>query len=187
MGKISQLEPKEVFHFFEEICQIPHGSGNVEQISDYLVDFAKARNLEYVQDELKNVVIIKEASAGYEAQEPILLQGHMDMVAVKKPGCTRDMTKEGLDLEVDGDYLLARDTTLGGDDGIAVAYAPVSYTHLDVYKRQAPCSAWRRRWGLRCPAAHWHRPPCGISFPWQGGRGGKSWSLWKKISGRIKY
>ena len=123
MGKISQLEPKEVFHFFEEICQIPHGSGNVEQISDYLVDFAKARNLEYVQDELKNVVIIKEASAGYEAQEPILLQGHMDMVAVKKPGCTRDMTKEGLDLEVDGDYLLARDTTLGGDDGIAVAYA----------------------------------------------------------------
>ena len=123
MGKISQLEPKEVFHFFEEICQIPHGSGNVEQISDYLVDFAKARNLEYVQDELKNVVIIKEASAGYESQEPILLQGHMDMVAVKKPGCTRDMTKEGLDLEVDGDYLLARDTTLGGDDGIAVAYA----------------------------------------------------------------
>ncbi len=123
MGKISQLEPKEVFHFFEEICQIPHGSGNVEQISDYLVDFAKARNLEYVQDELKNVVIIKEASAGYESQEPILLQGHMDMVAVKKPGCTKDMTKEGLDLEVDGDYLLARDTTLGGDDGIAVAYA----------------------------------------------------------------
>ena len=123
MGKISQLEPKEVFHFFEEICQIPHGSGNVEQISDYLVDFAKARKLEYVQDELKNVVIIKEASAGYESQEPILLQGHMDMVAVKKPGCTKDMTKEGLDLEVDGDYLLARDTTLGGDDGIAVAYA----------------------------------------------------------------
>ena len=123
MGKISQLEPKEVFHFFEEISQIPHGSGNVEQISDYLVDFAKARNLEYVQDELKNVVIIKEASAGYESQEPILLQGHMDMVAVKKPGCTKDMTKEGLDLEVDGDYLLARDTTLGGDDGIAVAYA----------------------------------------------------------------
>ena len=141
MGKISQLEPKEVFHFFEEICQIPHGSRNVEQISDYLVDFAKARNLEYVQDELKNVVIIKEASAGYESQELILLQGHMDMVAVKKPGCTRDMTKEGLDLEVDGDYLLARDTTLGGDDGIAVCAGHSGFRQL----RASPSGGYHNR------------------------------------------
>ena len=68
MSKVSQLEPKSVFHFFEEICEIPHGSGNVERISNYLVDFAKERNLAYFQDELKNVVIIKEATAGYEKE-----------------------------------------------------------------------------------------------------------------------
>ena len=123
MSILSQKEPKEVFRFFEEICGIPHGSGNIEQISNYLADFAKERNLFCIQDEVKNIIIIKEATEGYENEEPVLIQGHMDMVAVKTPGCTKDMTKEGLDLEIDGDYLSARDTTLGGDDGIAVAYA----------------------------------------------------------------
>lgn len=123
MSKVSQLEPQNVFHFFEEICGIPHGSGNVEKISDYLVDFARERKLACFQDELKNVVIIKEATAGYEQEAPVILQGHMDMVAVKNKDCTRDMTREGLDLDVDGDYLFARGTSLGGDDGIAVAYA----------------------------------------------------------------
>ena len=88
MSKVSQLEPKSVFHFFEEICEIPHGSGNVERISNYLVDFAKERNLAYFQDELKNVVIIKEATAGYEKEEAVILQGHMGMVAVKKDTST---------------------------------------------------------------------------------------------------
>lgn len=123
MGNLQELEPKEVFRYFEEISRIPRGSGNVGQISDYLVDFAKKRGLFYTQDAVKNVVIIKEASAGYEEEEPILLQGHMDMVAVKKPDCPKDMTKEGLDLKVDGDFLYAEGTSLGGDDGIAVAYA----------------------------------------------------------------
>ena len=123
MGKLDQLEPAKVFQYFEEICSIPHGSGNVGQISDYLVDFAASRGLEWVQDEVKNVIIIKEAAPGYEDQEPVILQGHMDMVAVKEPGCPIDMTKEGLDLAVEGDELLARGTSLGGDDGIAVAYA----------------------------------------------------------------
>lgn len=115
------LEPKKVFHFFEEMCRIPHGSGNVDQISDYLVQFAKDRALEYYQDDVKNVIIIKEATNGYEDVEPVILQGHMDMVAVKTPDCAKDMKTEGLDLEVAEGYLFAKDTSLGGDDGIAVA------------------------------------------------------------------
>ena len=122
MSILGHLEPSNVFHFFEEICNIPHGSGNIDKISDYLVDFAKERNLEYYQDEIKNVIIIKEATSGYEGKEPIMLQGHMDMVAVKKPGSPIDMETEGLKLKVDGDIIYAEDTSLGGDDGIAVAY-----------------------------------------------------------------
>lgn len=123
MGILSNLEPYKVFHYFEEICSIPHGSGNVEQISDYLVQFAKDRNLFYIQDEVKNVIIVKEASEGYEDQPAIILQGHMDMVAVKKPEATIDMATEGLKLQVEGDLISAEGTSLGGDDGIAVAYA----------------------------------------------------------------
>lgn len=122
MGVLSALEPVNVFKFFEEICAIPHGSGNVKQISDYLVDFAKERNLKYRQDEKYNVIIWKGGSKGYENSKPVILQGHMDMVAVKVDGCDKDMEKEGLDLEINGDFISAKDTSLGGDDGIAVAY-----------------------------------------------------------------
>ena len=87
------------------------------------MEFAKARGLEHYQDELHNVIIIKEASEGYEDVEPIILQGHMDMVCEKAPDCDKDMDEEGLDLLVDGDFISAKGTTLGGDDGIAVAYA----------------------------------------------------------------
>ncbi len=122
MGILSELEPKRVFHYFEEICQIPHGSYNEKQISDYLVAYAKEHGFEYYQDGLYNVVMLIPASEGYENEEPIILQGHMDMVCEKKPGATIDMEKEGLKLAIDGDYVYAQDTTLGGDDGIAVAY-----------------------------------------------------------------
>ena len=121
MNVLSHLEPKCVFSFLEEICAIPHGSGNTKMISDYLMDFAAKRGLEAYQDELNNVVIIKEAAPGYEAAEPVILQGHMDMVCEKAPGCKKDMESEGLDLAVEGDTIYAKDTTLGGDDGIAVA------------------------------------------------------------------
>lgn len=120
---LENLQPKEVFSFFEEICQIPHGSGNTKQISDYLVKFAQKRKLPYIQDKLNNIIIIKEATQGYEEQPPIIIQGHMDMVAVKEPGCQIDMEKEGLRLAVSGDDVYAEGTSLGGDDGIAVAYA----------------------------------------------------------------
>lgn len=123
MGALSGLEPERVFYYFEEITKIPHGSGNVEQISNYLVDFAINHQLFYLQDTLKNVIIIKEASAGYEEEPPVILQGHMDMVAVKKPQCPIDMLREGLKVCVCGDKVYAEGTSLGGDDGIAVAYA----------------------------------------------------------------
>lgn len=123
MGVLDGKKPQKVFQFFEKIAGIPHGSGNVEQISNYLVDFAKERNLKYRQDEKLNVIIWKEGTAGYEESEAVILQGHIDMVAVKTADCEKDMEKEGLDLQVGGDVLSAKGTSLGGDDGIAVAYA----------------------------------------------------------------
>lgn len=123
MGSISHLEPKAVFTYFEEMCQIPHGSGNLQQISDYLVEFAKKNNLEYIQDEALNVIMKKPASAGYENYPPVIIQGHMDMVAVKKPDCEIDLKTEGLNVTTDGKFVWAEGTSLGGDDGIAVAYA----------------------------------------------------------------
>jgi len=123
MAVLDQLEPKKVFQFFEEMCAIPHGSGNTKAVSDWCADFAKKRGLEYHQDAANNIIIIKEASAGYEKAEPVILQGHLDMVCEEVPECAKDMAKEGLDLAVDGDLVLAKGTTLGGDDGIAVAMA----------------------------------------------------------------
>lgn len=123
MRVLEQLTPTKVFYYFEEICNIPHGSGNVEAISDYLKAFALERNLEVFQDDLKNIIIIKEASVGYEQEPPVILQGHMDMVAVHKPELPIDMKTTPLKLKVDGDRVFAEGTSLGGDDGIAVAYA----------------------------------------------------------------
>lgn len=122
MRILENLEPKNVFYYFEEICKIPHGSGNTKKISDYLKAFADEHGLYCRQDELNNIVMIKEASKGYEDHAPVLLQGHMDMVAVKDADCTLDMTKDGLQLEIQGDRLSAKGTSLGGDDGIAVAF-----------------------------------------------------------------
>lgn len=123
MSVLENLQPQKVFHFFEEICNIPHGSRNTKQISDYLVQFAKDRNLTCYQDELNNVIIKKDATAGYEASEPIIIQGHMDMVCEKENDCDIDFEKDGIRLMIDGDFVTADGTTLGGDDGIAVAYA----------------------------------------------------------------
>lgn len=121
MGVLSALEPKTVFHFFEELCAIPHGSHNTKTISDWLAAFARARSLKFRQDEADNVVIWKAASPGHEQAQTVMLQGHIDMVCEKEPDCPRDMDREGLELFVDGDVIGARGTTLGGDDGIAVA------------------------------------------------------------------
>jgi len=122
MGVLDGRKPEKVFQFFEEIAGIPHGSGNIKEISDYLVDFAKNRNLKYRQDEKFNVIIWKDGTSGYEDSDAVIIQGHMDMVAVKTADSQKDMEKEGLELQVDGDILSAKDTSLGGDNGIAVAY-----------------------------------------------------------------
>ena len=122
-NKLAGLKPESVFYYFEQLCAIPHGSGNTKAISDYLVSFAKAQGLRYIQDATNNVIIFGDASAGYEDHPPVIIQGHMDMVCEKDADCPIDMEKEGLDITHDGSYVFAKGTTLGGDDGIAVAYA----------------------------------------------------------------
>ena len=122
MRALENCEPKRVFYYFEELCKIPHGSGNTKQISDYLLRFAKEHGLEYVQDEMNNVVIYKPATEGYEDAPAVILQGHMDMVCEKRPDVDHDFTKDPLNISVKDGYVTANGTTLGGDDGIAVAY-----------------------------------------------------------------
>jgi len=120
---LEHLQPERVFYYFEKMCGIPHGSGNTKQISDFCVDFAKEHNLEYYQDADNNVIIIKEATTGYENADAVIIQGHLDMVCEKTADCMKDMEKEGLDIYIDGEEIRAKDTTLGGDNGIAVAMA----------------------------------------------------------------
>lgn len=119
--KLAGLEPAEVFGYFEEICSIPHGSGNTKMISDYLVDFAKKNGLKYIQDEVDNVILFGEGTCGKEDHAPVILQGHMDMVCEKDADCTIDMAVDGLDVTHDGEMVFAKGTTLGADNGIAVA------------------------------------------------------------------
>ena len=123
MSVLEGLKPERVFYYFEELCKIPHGSGNTKKISDYCVDFAKKQGLDCICDEHNNVVIKKVASAGYENHPGVIIQGHLDMVCEKEAGCDFDFTSDGLRLFTDGDYIGAHGTTLGGDDGIAIAMA----------------------------------------------------------------
>ena len=121
--KLAGLEPAAVFGYFEKICSIPHGSGNTKAISDYLVSFAQEHGIRYVQDELNNVIMFQEGTCGMENHAPVIIQGHMDMVCEKDEDCPIDLQTQGLDVTHDGSYVFAKGTTLGGDDGIALAYA----------------------------------------------------------------
>lgn len=123
MGVLSELQPREVFHYFEEICGIPHGSSNTKAISDYLVKFAEEHRLKYKQDSYNNVIIWKPGTKGYENASSVILQGHIDMVCEKEEDCTIDFEKDGLRLKLEDGVVTAEGTTLGGDDGIAVAYS----------------------------------------------------------------
>ena len=118
---LAGLEPSAVFSFFEEMSRIPRGSGHTKDIADWCVGFARTRRLEHYRDASDNVIIIREATPGREEEEPVIIQGHLDMVCVKDPDCPIDMEREGLRLKVEGDWVSAEGTTLGADDGIAVA------------------------------------------------------------------
>lgn len=122
MSVLEQIKPENVFYYFEEICRIPHASGSTKAISDYVVQFAVKNKLRYIQDERNNVIIYKDAYAGYEEAPVTILQGHLDMVAEKTADSSHDFASDGLALFVDGDQIGAKDTTLGADDGIAVAF-----------------------------------------------------------------
>ena len=120
---IEKLYPEKVFHYFAEISKIPRASKKEKQISDWLVKFAKERKLRVIQDEHNNVIIKKKATEGYEDFSPLILQGHMDMVWEKNKDTEFDFSTQGIELVIDGDFLKANGTTLGADNGIAVAYA----------------------------------------------------------------
>ena len=119
---LEELSPKPVFHYFEELTKIPRCSGSEGPASDYLVGFAKERKLEVFQDEALNVIIKKPGTSGYEGSPAVIIQGHMDMVCEKSKGSGHDFSKDPIPLKIDGDFLRTDGTTLGADNGIAVAY-----------------------------------------------------------------
>jgi len=123
MKNLEKITEERIFYHFKEISKIPRGSGNEKEISDYLISFGKKLGLECIQDGALNVIIKKPASKGYENAPIVIIQGHMDMVCEKNGDKIHDFTKDPIQLVVDGDYIYADKTTLGGDDGIAVAYA----------------------------------------------------------------
>ena len=130
--KLAGLEPQAVFACFEKLCSIPHGSRNIKAISDYLVSFAAEHGIRCIQDKLNNILLFGEGTCGMENHPPVVLQGHMDMVCEKDPDCKLDMAVDGLDLTHDDTCVFARGTTLGGDDGIAVAFAMALLTDKSI-------------------------------------------------------
>jgi len=130
--KITDYEPKRVFHHFEAISQIPRGSGNEKAVSDFIAAFAKELGLEHVQDDFYNLVIYKPGTSGYENSPPVILQGHLDMVCEKNAGTKHDFLKDPIKFKIDGDFLKADGTTLGADNGIAVAYCMALLEATDI-------------------------------------------------------
>ncbi len=120
-GVLKELNPKRFFKFFEEICDIPHGSGNEAALASYLEKFAHDREIFCIRDSVNNVLMRINASAGMESAQPILIQGHIDMVCEKNSGTVHDFEKDPLDLRISDGWVYANGTTLGADDGTAVA------------------------------------------------------------------
>ena len=133
MKDINTLLENRIFYYFDKLTKIPRCSFEEEKIRAYLIGFAREHNLEYKTDKIGNLVIIKEATKGYEDVDSIILQGHMDMVCEKTPECTIDFSKDAIKYEIDGDFIIARETTLGADNGIAVAMT-LALLESDEYK-----------------------------------------------------
>lgn len=123
MRTLQDLEKENVWKYFLQLERIPRESGNEAGVRAWLLSWAKEHHLEAFADKTGNVIIRKDASKGYEKHSPVALQGHMDMVCVKRPGSMHDFRTDPIEVMVDGDELCAKDTSLGGDDGIAIAMA----------------------------------------------------------------
>ncbi len=131
MSILDNIEPKNVLYWFEELSKIPRGSGNTKPPCDFCEAVAKKYNLEFIRDSADNCIIKKPASKGYENSDPVIIQGHLDMVCEKSEECDIDFEKDAIRLKTDGEYIYADGTTLGGDDGIAVAMALAILTDED--------------------------------------------------------
>ena len=151
MSVTAHLEPKSLWKHFEEICKIPHGSGNEKAIGDYVLQVAKNAGLKAVRDETGNVIVYKKATPGHEKSTGVVLQGHLDMVNVKEPGSPHDFEKDPIRLILNGDWLKADGTTLGADNGIGVAAAQRRGDRLD------PRRTSRRRCSRRGDDRHGQR------------------------------
>ncbi|MBE6071292.1 MAG: aminoacyl-histidine dipeptidase [Clostridium butyricum] len=123
MKNLEEITEEKIFKYFSEISKIPRGSGNEKAISDYLLKFGQRLGFESIQDNANNIIIKKPATNGYENAPTVIIQGHMDMVCEKNKDKEHDFTKDPIELVVKDDYIYANGTTLGADDGIAVAYA----------------------------------------------------------------
>lgn len=126
------LKPEKVFRHFEQLSQIPRGSYNEQEVSDFLKAFGQNLGLDTLQDEVMNIIIKKPGTPGYESSETVILQGHMDMVCEKNADTDHDFTKDSLKLYLEGDLLKAKGTTLGADNGIAVAFAMAVLESTDI-------------------------------------------------------
>lgn len=120
---LDDVEPKLVFKYFEDLTRIPRDSGNEEMVCEYLFQFAQSHGFEYYKDEAKNVLLKVPATKGYENKPVVIIQGHMDMVCEKNEGTSHDFTREPISFEVEDDKIIAKETTLGADDGIGIAFA----------------------------------------------------------------
>ncbi len=136
---LENLEPKKVFYYFEKISEIPRCSGHEKEIADYIENFAKEKGYDSYRDEYNNVVVRKPASEGKESSPVTILQGHIDMVCVKDREHEHDFSTDALQLYVDGDYLKAKGTTLGADNGIAVAYMLAILDDLSLVHPELEC------------------------------------------------
>ncbi|MBO5768996.1 MAG: M20/M25/M40 family metallo-hydrolase, partial [Bacteroidales bacterium] len=120
---MNNLQPASVWHYFQELCKVPRPSFKTQKAQQWLLDFAKEHGLESIHDKTGNIIIRKPASAGRENAKPVILQGHIDMVCEKNNDVQHDFEKDPIDFYVEDDWMRARGTTLGADNGIAVAMA----------------------------------------------------------------